>query len=123
MLLQAPAGALPEDLRPFERMDVFDLEWVSSPQISPDGRRVAYVRNGMDVMTDGKWSRIWLTDTDGSNNTPLTGRDVNEVRQAFRDEGIIVGRPFPPMTDWLRVSMAKPHEMEYFAQVYRKILG
>ena len=52
-----------------------------------------------------------------------TGRDVNEVRQAFRDENIAVGRPFPPMTDWLRVSMAKPHEMEYFVQVYRKLYG
>jgi hypothetical protein len=27
------------------------------------------------------------------------------------------------MTDWMRVSMAKPQEMEYFTQVYRKILG
>jgi histidinol-phosphate aminotransferase len=52
-----------------------------------------------------------------------TGRDVREVSQAFRAENIMVGRPFPPMTDWLRVSMAKPHEMEYFAQTYRKILG
>jgi histidinol-phosphate aminotransferase len=52
-----------------------------------------------------------------------TGRDIQEVREAFRDENIMVGRPFPPMTDWLRVSMAKPHEMEYFAQAYRKILG
>jgi histidinol-phosphate aminotransferase len=52
-----------------------------------------------------------------------TGREIQEVRQAFQAENIMVGRPFPPMTDWLRVSMAKPHEMEYFAQVYRKILG
>ena len=52
-----------------------------------------------------------------------TGRDVNEVREAFRAENIAVGRPFPPMTDWLRVSMAKPHEMEYFVQVYRKLYG
>jgi histidinol-phosphate aminotransferase len=52
-----------------------------------------------------------------------TGRDIREVSQAFRAENIQVGRPFPPMTDWLRVSMAKPHEMEYFAQVYKKILG
>ena len=52
-----------------------------------------------------------------------TGRDVRELQAAFREENIMVGRPFPPMTDWLRVSMAKPHEMEYFAQVYRKLLG
>lgn len=52
-----------------------------------------------------------------------TGMDVREVNQLFRAENIMVGRPFPPMTDWLRISMAKPHEMEYFAQVYRKIMG
>lgn len=52
-----------------------------------------------------------------------TGRDIAEVSQAFRAENIQVGRPFPPMTDWLRVSMAKPREMEYFVQTYKKILG
>ncbi len=52
-----------------------------------------------------------------------TGQDINEINRAFRAENIMVGRPFPPMTDWVRVSMAKPHEMEYFVQVYKKILG
>jgi histidinol-phosphate aminotransferase len=52
-----------------------------------------------------------------------TGKDVSEVNQAFRAENIMVGRPFPPMNDWLRVSMAKPQEMRYFTQVYRKLLG
>jgi histidinol-phosphate aminotransferase len=52
-----------------------------------------------------------------------TGHDVTRVREAFQAENIAVGRPFPPMTDWLRVSMAKPHEMEYFVQVYRKLYG
>jgi len=52
-----------------------------------------------------------------------TGRDVSEVRQAFQEEGIMVGRPFPPKTDWLRVSMAKPDEMRYFVQTYKKLYG
>ncbi len=52
-----------------------------------------------------------------------TGRDVQEVRREFYDEGIMVGRPFPPMTDWLRVSMGKPHEMKYFVQTYQKLMG
>lgn len=50
-----------------------------------------------------------------------TGRDVREVNAAFRKEGIMVGRPFPPMLDWLRVSMAKPDEMRYFVQIYKKL--
>lgn len=85
--LQATAGVLADDVRPFERMDVFGLEWVSDPQIAPNGRRIVYVRNGMDVMTDGKWSRLWLTDSDGSNNTPLTGRDVNESNPTWSPDG------------------------------------
>lgn len=76
-----------EDLKPFDRMDVFELEWVSSPQISPNGRKVVYVRNGMDVMTDGKWSRLWITDADGRNNVPLTGRDINESNPVWSPDG------------------------------------
>jgi histidinol-phosphate aminotransferase len=52
-----------------------------------------------------------------------TGQDVVEVNKAFMAEGIMVGRPFPPRTDWLRVSMAKPHEMKYFVQVYKKLFA
>jgi histidinol-phosphate aminotransferase len=50
-----------------------------------------------------------------------TGRDINKVRAAFLNEGIMVGRPFPPMLNWLRVSMAKPDEMRYFVQTYKKL--
>jgi histidinol-phosphate aminotransferase len=33
-----------------------------------------------------------------------TGRNVRTVGAAFRKEGLMVGRPFPPMLDWLRVT-------------------
>ena len=52
-----------------------------------------------------------------------TGRYINKVRAAFVNEGIMVGRPFPPMLDWLRVSMAKPEEMRYFVQTYKRLYG
>ncbi|MDX1741124.1 MAG: hypothetical protein R3178_07515, partial [Rhodothermales bacterium] len=35
--------------RHLELMDVYDLEHASDPQMSPDGERVVYVRNFMDV--------------------------------------------------------------------------
>jgi len=54
-----------------EPMDVFDIEYISDPQISPDGEHVAFVRNGKDIMTDGGKAEIWLTDFDGSNMRPL----------------------------------------------------
>lgn len=83
LILLSSQVALGDDLKPFERMDVFELEWISDPQISPDGRRVVYVRNSMDVMTDQKVSRLWLIDVDGSDNEPLTGRDVDELNPVW----------------------------------------
>jgi len=50
-----------------------------------------------------------------------TGQEVSEVRAKFREHGISVGRPFPPFTTWCRVSMGKPEDMRYFAEVYEKI--
>ncbi len=49
-----------------------------------------------------------------------TGIDVNEVRKRFQKHGILVGRPFPPYTTWCRVSMGKPEDMVYFAEVYER---
>src|SRR5215217_6395055 len=51
----------------FNARDVFDLEWVSDPQISPDGRRVIFGRTGYDIMTDGKRSALWIANADGSD--------------------------------------------------------
>jgi dipeptidyl aminopeptidase/acylaminoacyl peptidase len=76
-----------DDLRPFERMDVFDLQWVSDPNISPDGKRVVYNRNGMDVMTDKRTSRLWLINSDGTNNVPLTGNDISESNAVWSPDG------------------------------------
>ncbi|MEJ2090057.1 MAG: S9 family peptidase, partial [Gammaproteobacteria bacterium] len=59
----------------FEPMDVFELEWATDPQVAPDGRTIAYVRAGYDVMTDRQVNRIWLIDADGGRHRPLTDRD------------------------------------------------
>ena len=52
----------------FEPIDVFDLEYVSNTEISPDGSKVLYQRNFNDIMTDQSFSNIWLINFDGSNN-------------------------------------------------------
>ena len=55
-----------------ELLDVFNLEYVSDPQISSDGQKVIYVRNFKDVMTDKNHSNLWIVDFHGKNNRPLT---------------------------------------------------
>jgi len=56
----------------FEYMDVFELEWATDPQISPDGSQVVYVRNSMDVMEDRSRGEIWILGSDGSDHRRLT---------------------------------------------------
>src|SRR5271169_1683256 len=54
-------------------LDVFDLQWVSDPQVSPDGRSIAYVRMSFDIKTDQPRGVIWLVGTDGKRARPLSG--------------------------------------------------
>lgn len=86
-LVLASSSVLAEPLPNFDRMDVFELEWVSNPQISPDGSRVVYQRNGMDIMTDNATGRLWIIGVDGADNTPLTGRDVSESGATWSPDG------------------------------------
>ena len=68
-------------------MDVFELQWVSDPQLSPDGQRIVYRRNSFDVMNDDNISRLWIMNFDGSGAEPLTGRDVDESRARWSPDG------------------------------------
>ncbi|HET9355887.1 MAG TPA: S9 family peptidase [Sphingomicrobium sp.] len=66
--LSAPAEA-PNPL--FTGQDLFDLSLAADPQISPDGRRVAFVRRSADIMTDRMRSTIWLVDVASGEQQPL----------------------------------------------------
>lgn len=60
----------------FSALDVFQLEYASDPQISPDGSRVVYVRNTSDIMTDRTRGNLWIVSADEGEHRPLlSGRD------------------------------------------------
>ena len=50
-----------------------------------------------------------------------TGRPASEVRAAFRERDIAVGRDFPPMLDYLRVSIGTEDEMNRFLAGWNEI--
>jgi len=71
-------------------MDIYELEYASDPQISPDGSKILYVRNFKDVMTDKSLSNIWMVNFDGSNNQPVTtGNQVDNNPRWVADNRII----------------------------------
>jgi len=51
--------------------DLFELQYATDPQVSPDGSRVVYVRAINDVMIDDTRANIWLATTDGTGHRPL----------------------------------------------------
>ncbi|MGD9905387.1 MAG: histidinol-phosphate transaminase [Dehalococcoidia bacterium] len=51
----------------------------------------------------------------------LADRTVQPVIQEFRAKGILVGRPFPPMLNHLRVSVGLPEEMDKFTKAFKEI--
>jgi histidinol-phosphate aminotransferase len=50
-------------------------------------------------------------------------RPVQPVIEAFRKKGVLVGRPFPPMLEHLRVSIGNPDEMSRFHVAFKEIMG
>jgi histidinol-phosphate aminotransferase len=51
----------------------------------------------------------------------LHERTVQPVIEEFRQKGILVGRPFPPMLNHLRVSIGREDEMDKFMKAFKEI--
>jgi len=49
------------------------------------------------------------------------GRDVTQVAEDFKKRSVLVGRKFPPMNNWLRVSVGTEPEMARFVAAFKEI--
>jgi dipeptidyl aminopeptidase/acylaminoacyl peptidase len=78
---------------PLQFSDVFSLEMAASPQISPDGGQIAYVRRSNDIMTDRTRSAIWVLGYDGAGHRPLASGSAsysNPTWSPGSDELVVV---------------------------------
>ena len=62
-----------EDSKRFTAERVFDIEYATNPQISPDGKTIIYVRHSMDRMTDRDTGHLWIIDIESGAQRPLLG--------------------------------------------------
>ena len=67
--------------------DIFDMEIATDPQISPDGEKIIYVRQFSDVMTDKRYSNLWIINFDGNNNRPLTTGNFSDYSPRWSSDG------------------------------------
>src|SRR6185503_16956062 len=50
-------------------------------------------------------------------------RPIQPVIEEFRKKKVLVGRPFPPLNESLRVSIGTPDEMARFMVAFKEIMG
>ena len=55
--------------------DLMNLKSVSDPQISPDGKWVAYLTTEMDLKKDESQSQLWMISIEGGPVIPMTSKD------------------------------------------------
>ena len=80
-------NAYPQSSNIFEPIDVFDLEYVSNTEISPDGEKILYQRNYNDIMNDESFSNIWVINFDGSENRPITTGNFKDNSPKWSNKG------------------------------------
>lgn len=71
----------------FQSKDVFELEYATDPQVSPDGTMVVYVRRTNDIMTDSTRSNIWIANVNGSDHRPLFSAQDNFSSPRWSPDG------------------------------------
>lgn len=80
----APLMAVGQEL---SAEDIFELENVSDPRISPDGEHVVYVRRFADIQSDRYYSNLWTVDFDGKKHRPLTTGKFNDSSPRWSPDG------------------------------------
>jgi len=68
-------------------LDLFEIEQASDPQISPDGRQILYVREFADIISDRRFSNIWIINSDGTGHRPLTTGDYSDSTPRWSPDG------------------------------------
>jgi dipeptidyl aminopeptidase/acylaminoacyl peptidase len=90
VLLAAPAVAA-DAKRPMKVEDLFRFQRVSDPQISPDGKTVAYVVATVDLAGNKSSSSIWLGDVDGKTPPrPLTNTTKKDRHPRWSPDGTMI---------------------------------
>src|SRR5256885_8992862 len=88
LLLACPGFTPAQDTsRKLAAMDEFQLQLATDPQISPDGKKVVYVRRFADPMTDRRYSNLWIVNADGSDHRPVTTGDRSDASPRWSPDG------------------------------------
>jgi histidinol-phosphate aminotransferase len=103
------------------------VKWAGAAALRDDAR-ADWVRTTtlqLRKKTTAELERLGFTVVPSDTNFFMVDirRDVGPVADAFRARGVLVGRPFPPMVQHLRVSVGNASEMDRFLTAFKEILA
>jgi dipeptidyl aminopeptidase/acylaminoacyl peptidase len=75
------------DKRSITADDLYELQLASSPQISPDGRSVAYSVQRVDRANEKKYSNLWIASTGGDSPRQFTQGDQSDTGPIWSRDG------------------------------------
>jgi dipeptidyl aminopeptidase/acylaminoacyl peptidase len=86
-LFNLPATVSAADKRPMTVDDLFHFQRISDPQISPDGKTVAYVLGTVDLPANKTSSSIWLASTQDGKPRALTNTTKKDSHPRWSPDG------------------------------------
>ena len=79
--------AFPQSKRPLELADMFTMQRVSDPAISPDGKWVVYTLTTPDLAANKTSTDLWIVSADGGAPKQLTTDPASDRRAAWSPDG------------------------------------
>jgi len=121
----------PDTLKAIEPHKTGDLNVLSAAAAAASIQDTAHIAKQRDQIrtslesTARTFKEAGCTVSDSQANFILVDvkRPAKEFRQACERMGVFVGRDFPPLTNWARVSIGTADEMRVANDVFKKVLA
>lgn len=73
--------------RPIQTEDLYIIQLLGDPQISPDGRQILYTMQRVDRKSEKKYTNLWLISTDGGEPRQFTYGDWSDTLPRWSPDG------------------------------------
>ncbi len=88
--LVGTAGRQAQETHPFNVHDLWEMERISDPQLSPDGRWVVFGISSLDQDANRRRSDLWIVGTDGTDLRRLTTDPASDFNPRWAPDGSAV---------------------------------
>jgi len=89
LMALCPVGSFgaAQTTHPFNVHDLWELDRISGPQVSPDGNWVVFGISSLDKEANRRRSDLWMVAVDGSGLRPLTTHPASEFNARWAPDG------------------------------------